>query len=61
MVLNSPILDETVTGREAVAEVLQAVYALGDLTTMWGCALPAADGVQTYGVVVVTALKPSRS
>ncbi|WP_435176801.1 nuclear transport factor 2 family protein [Actinacidiphila sp. bgisy145] len=33
VVLNSPILDEPVTGRDAVAEVLQAVYALGDLTT----------------------------
>ncbi|WP_335970601.1 nuclear transport factor 2 family protein [Streptomyces sp. CA2R106] len=33
VVLNSPILDEPVTGRDAVADVLQAVYALGDLTT----------------------------
>jgi SnoaL-like protein len=33
VVLNSPILDEPVTGRDAVAEVLQGVYTLGELTT----------------------------
>jgi hypothetical protein len=33
VVLNSPILGEPVTGRDAVADVLQAVYELGDLTT----------------------------
>lgn len=33
VVLNSPILDEPVTGRDAVADVLQALHALGALTT----------------------------